>query len=118
MGFHFIQHAIYMLPRIGHYATLDVVKEVPFGVYLDGGPFGEILLPKRYVPENTQIDDELEVFIYCDSEGRIIASTLKPAATANQFAYLEVVDTSKYGAFMEFPFRLGGTHCAHPNYSK
>ncbi len=102
MGFHFIQHAIYMLPRIGHYATLDVVKEVPFGVYLDGGPFGEILLPKRYVPENTQIDDELEVFIYCDSEGRIIASTLKPAATANQFAYLEVVDTSKYGAFMEW----------------
>lgn len=91
-----------MLPKIGQYATLDVVKELPFGIYLDAGPLGEILLPIRYVPEGTEIGDELDVFIYCDSEDRLIATTLKPAVTAGQFAYLEVVDTSEYGAFMEW----------------
>ena len=78
--------------QIGKYNTLKVVKEVDFGLYLDGGEeHGEILLPIRYVPEETKVDDELEVFIYLDSEDRIIATTQKPYAMVGEFAELKVV---------------------------
>ena len=53
-----LQSKLYML-SIGDYATLDVVKLVEFGAYLDGGPFGEVLLPKRYVPVGTKDGDVL-----------------------------------------------------------
>ncbi len=87
---------------IGKYNTLRVVKEVDFGLYLDGGELGEILLPLRYVPENTTVDDELEVFIYLDSEDRVIATTEKPYATVNEFAYLQVNAVTKFGAFLDW----------------
>ena len=67
-----------MSVRIGEYNTLRVIKELDFGIYLDGGDELEILVPTRYVPENVQIDEEIEVFIYKDSEDRIIGTTLKP----------------------------------------
>ena len=63
--------------EIGKYNTLRVVKHVDFGVYLDGGEFGEILLPIRYVPANCEVDDRVDVFVYVDSEDRIIATTEK-----------------------------------------
>ena len=72
----------------GKYNTLKVVKFVDFGVYLDGGEMGEILLPARYVPETCEVDDDLEVFIYHDSEDRIIATTEKPYAQVGEFAML------------------------------
>lgn len=88
---------------IGRYNTLRVVKEVDFGVYLDGGEdFGEILLPIRYVPPGLKPDDELEVFIYLDSEDRVIATTEEPYAEIGEFAYLEAVAVNKTGAFLDW----------------
>lgn len=87
--------------EIGNYNELEVAKFVDFGVYLDSED-GEILLPLKYVPENLELGDKLNVFIYRDSEDRMIATTLKPKATVGQFAALEVKDSSKIGAFMEW----------------
>lgn len=87
--------------KIGEYNHLRVIKEVDFGLYLDGYE-DEILLPKQYVKEGTQVDDILKVFIYRDSEDRIIATTLEPKATIDQFAFLEVKDVSKAGVFLEW----------------
>ena len=64
--------------NIGNYNNLKVVKILDFGAYRDGGNGKEILLPTRYVPEGLKPDDELEVFIYHDNEGRLIATTLHP----------------------------------------
>ncbi|MDX8396163.1 MAG: S1-like domain-containing RNA-binding protein [Mariprofundaceae bacterium] len=87
---------------IGEYNTLKVVKEVDFGIYLDGGELGEILLPIRYVPKNCKVDDKIKVFIYHDSENRIIATTDKPYATVGEFACLKVVAVNKIGAFLDW----------------
>ncbi|MFM6949259.1 MAG: S1 RNA-binding domain-containing protein [Aquirufa sp.] len=87
--------------KLGEYNSLRIIKEVPFGLYLDGYE-DEILLPLQYVPENYQIDDFIEVFIYRDSEDRIIATTLRPKATINQFAYLEVKEVTPLGVFLEW----------------
>jgi len=88
--------------RLGHYNRLEVIKELDFGLYLDGYDGEEILIPRVYVPEGTQIGDFIEVFIYRDSEDRLIATTLKPYATVEQFAYLKVKDISKLGVFLEW----------------
>ena len=88
---------------IGKTNTLRIIKEVDFGIYLDGGKeFGEILLPIRYVPKNVQVDDDIEVFIYFDSDDRIIATTETPYAQVGEFAFLEVVDVNNTGAFMNW----------------
>ncbi len=86
--------------KLGDYNTLTVVKTVDFGMYLDGGKAGEILLPARYVPEGTEVGDELEVFIYLDQDERIIATTEKPIAKVGDFAYLEVKWVNEFGAFL------------------
>lgn len=88
--------------EIGKYNQLRVVKEVEFGVYLDGGDFGEILMPSRYVPEGCQPDDMVEVFIYFDSDDRIIATTEKPLATVGEIASLKVVAKTNFGAFLDW----------------
>ena len=88
--------------ELGRYNTLEVVKEVDFGVYLDGGEEGEILLPSRYVPEGLKVGDEKEVFIYLDIDERIIATTLHPYAQVGEFAYLEVAWVNEYGAFLNW----------------
>ena len=89
--------------KLGKYNKLKVVKELDFGMYLDGGSeFGEILLPTKYIPKGTKIGDEIEVFLYLDSEDRIIATTLKPYAQAGEFAYLQVVAVNRVGAFLDW----------------
>ena len=88
--------------ELGKYNQLTVVKEVDFGVYLDGGDDGEILLPARYVPEDCHPDDVLNVFIYLDSEERLVATTLQPYAQVGEFAYLEVAWTNEFGAFLNW----------------
>jgi len=88
--------------ELGTYTTLQVVKSVDFGLYLDGGDEGEILLPTRYVPEGTKIGDSIEVFIYLDQDERIIATTEKPLAKVNEFAWLEVSWTNEFGAFLNW----------------
>ena len=65
--------------QLGKYSTLKIVKELDFGMYLDGGEdYGEILLPTKYIPRGVKLGDEIEVFLYLDSEDRIIATTLRP----------------------------------------
>lgn len=88
--------------QVGQYNTLKVVKKVDFGMYLDGGEDGEILLPKRFVPKDLQPDDEIEVFLYHDSDNRLIATTQKPLAVVNEIALLTVVSVSPQGAFLDW----------------
>jgi len=90
------------MAEIGKYNVLKVVKDLDFGLYLDGGELGEILIPRRYVPVNCTVDSELEVFIYLDSEDRLIATTEMPDAIVGEFAYLEAVSVGKVGAFMDW----------------
>ena len=90
------------MAEIGKINQLRIVKELDFGIYLDGGTHGEILMPKRYVPENIKIDDIIETFVYKDSEDRIIATTEKPLAMVGEFALLEVVSVSTVGAFLNW----------------
>ena len=90
------------MAELGHYNTLRIIKRVDIGVFLDGGEFGEILLPKRYAPESMQVDAEVEVFLYNDSEDRIIATTQRPKAQVGKCAYLKVVSTGKFGAFLDW----------------
>lgn len=88
--------------KLGDYNTLRIVKRVDFGLYLDGGDDGEILLPNRYVPDGLSIGDELEVFIYLDQDEKLIATTLRPLAKVGDFAWLECSWTNEYGAFLNW----------------
>ena len=88
---------------LGKTNTLKVVKRVDFGLYLDGGKkYGEILLPTKYIPEDTQIGDELEVFIYLDQDERLVATTETPYAQVGDFAFLEVAWVNQFGAFLDW----------------
>lgn len=88
--------------QLGRYNQLEVVKEVDFGMYLNGDEDGEILLPKRYVPEDCKPGDILNVFIYLDMDERLVATTLTPYAQVGEFAYLEVAWVNQYGAFLDW----------------
>lgn len=89
--------------KIGQLNHLTVVKDVEFGVFVDGGrEYGNILLPKRYVPKGTLVGDEIEVFIYFDSEDDVIATTEKPLAQVGQFAKLKCISTTRVGAFLNW----------------
>ncbi|MDE5726649.1 MAG: GntR family transcriptional regulator [Duncaniella sp.] len=87
--------------KIGKYNRLRVVKNVDFGAYLDGGEGVEILLPSRYIAELLHPGDEIEVFIYRDNEGRLTATTEHPFAEVGQFAFLQVTDVNRTGAFLD-----------------
>lgn len=88
--------------EIGKYNTLKVIKEVDFGLYLDGGDGKEILLPTRYVPQDTKTGDEIEVFIYHDNEGRLIATTVHPKAVVGEFRFMQVRSVNETGAFLDW----------------
>lgn len=88
--------------QLGKYNTLTVVKEVDFGIYLDGGEGLEILMPGKYVPEGTNVGDELRCFVYQDSEARLIATTERPYATVGEFASLKVKSVNAVGAFADW----------------
>ncbi|RRW32279.1 CvfB family protein [Ectopseudomonas oleovorans] len=89
---------------IGRMNSLQVVKHTDFGLYLDGGADGEILLPKRYIPKDTpsEVEDWLNVFLYLDSEDKLIATTLKPKIQLGEFASLKVVDINRVGLFFDW----------------
>ena len=89
--------------KLGRMNTLRVIKEVEFGVYLDGGErFGNILLPARYVPQDVQVGDNLEVFLYLDHDERLVATTERPLAQVGDFAFLQVAWVNNFGAFMHW----------------
>lgn len=91
-----------MKVELGKYNTLKIVKDLDFGIYLDGGDGLEILLPARYVPKNVKPGDEVEVFIYHDNEGRLIATTARPTAQVGEFRYMQVKAVNETGAFLEW----------------
>jgi uncharacterized protein len=88
--------------KIGKNNKLEVIKFVEFGIYLDGGQDGEILMPARYVPNDCKINDWLDVFIYLDSEDRLLATDEKPFVYADEFASLKVVAVTQFGAFLDW----------------
>jgi predicted RNA-binding protein (virulence factor B family) len=88
--------------EIGRFNRLKVLKTVDFGVYLNGKELGEILLPKRYISTPLNEGDEVDAFIYTDSEDRLVATTQKPMAQEGDFAALQVVALTKVGAFMDW----------------
>ena len=88
--------------KLGDYNTLRIKKRTDYGLYLDGGDEGNILLPNRYVTKDMHIGDELEVFIYLDQDERTIATTEHPIAKVGEFAYLECAWTNEYGAFLKW----------------
>ena len=87
---------------IGERANLRIVREQPFGIYLDGGDLGEILLPRREMPAKWQIGETVDVFIHHDSEDRIVATMKEPLAKPGQFAYLRAVAVTGVGAFLDW----------------
>ncbi|WP_255490249.1 S1 RNA-binding domain-containing protein [Bdellovibrio sp. KM01] len=87
---------------IGKLNKLKAVKKAEFGMFLDGGDDGEILLPRRYVPDDLKVDDEIEVFVHFDSEDRLIATTEKPKAMVGEFAHLMVKSVENVGAFLDW----------------
>ncbi len=89
-----------MMIKTGEYNSLKVIREVDFGVYLDDGAEG-ILLPKRFVPPGTKIDDELTVFLYHDGEDRLIATTQKPKGILGDIVKLRTVTVTEHGAFLD-----------------
>ena len=87
---------------IGRMNRMKVVKHVDFGVYLDGQDEGEILLPRKDVPHNTEVGDRLHVFIYRDSDDRLIATTKRPLVQVGEAAYLKVKQQNNVGTFMDW----------------
>ena len=88
---------------LGKKLKLKVVKIDDIGVFLKSKHYlNNILLPKRYVPINIKIEDYIDVFIYKDSEDRIIATSLKPYIEIGKFAFLKVKEVNKIGAFLDW----------------
>ncbi len=90
------------MAQIGAFNQLTVIDIIAHGAILDGGDKGEILLPNRYVPEQCQAGDVVDVFIYADSQDRLVATTQKPKAQSGEFASLKVVQSNKIGAFLDW----------------
>ncbi|HKL37537.1 MAG TPA: S1-like domain-containing RNA-binding protein, partial [Bacteroidales bacterium] len=86
----------------GLHHTLQVVRTSEQGVYLTRDEEEAILLPNRYIPTGLQMEDEIEVFVYTDSQGRLIATTLQPKITLHRFSFLEVTSVTQYGAFVDW----------------
>ena len=88
--------------NLGVYNSLAVLRSAEQGFYLGDDSGESVLLPNKYIPQGAQIGDTLDVFIYNDSEDRIIATTLVPKVTLNKFACLEVVNVTSNGAFLDW----------------
>ena len=87
--------------QLGRMQRLPILRLVSIGAYLDGG-IQDILLPLRYLPKDAKVGDEVEVFVYHDNEGRLIATTLRPLAQVGEVAFLRCASVSEAGAFMEW----------------
>lgn len=86
----------------GRFNKLKVIREVDFGIYLEGGAEGGILLPRPEVPEGTRLGDRLQVFVYLDSNDMPVATLRRPRAQVGEFAGLKVVDVNQIGAFLDW----------------
>ena len=91
------------MATLGTYNVLSIIRESTPGMYLNGGELGEILLPRRYIPPDIQPKDKLKVFVYRDSEDRLVATTEQPLATVGEFTCLRVVGMNeRAGAFLDW----------------
>ena len=88
--------------KIGNYNELEVVKKVDFGFYLDGEEYGEILMPQKYAPEDLEIGDKIRVFLYRDSEDRLVATTERPLLEVGEVGMLHAKQVVGIGAFMDW----------------
>ena len=88
--------------KLGQINKLTVKHLLTMGATLDGGQSGDILLPRRHMPDTLQEGSEIEVFVYLDTEDQMIATTEKPVVMVGECAYLKVVDVNKIGAFMDW----------------
>tara|TARA_R110002072_G_scaffold129439_17_gene267926 strand:+ start:24 stop:851 length:828 start_codon:yes stop_codon:yes gene_type:complete len=88
--------------KLGDYNLLKVARATSVGVFLEDEFEDSVLLPQKWVPKDIEIGDELVVFLYLDSEERLIATTLKPKIKVNSFAYLRVKQTTEVGAFLDW----------------
>lgn len=88
--------------KLGRINTLKVTRHVDFGVYLDGGESGEILMPAKYIDKPLGVGEETDVFVYRDGSQRLVATKEKPLAMAGEFAYLECAAVNRFGAFMDW----------------
>jgi len=89
-------------PLVGKYANLEIGELLPMGALLIAGEMGNILLPNKQVPDNSQVGDVVKVFIYLDSEDRVIATCQRPRVTVGQVANLQVADVNEMGAFLDW----------------
>lgn len=88
--------------QIGKINTLEALRETSVGFFLGDEDDNDVLLPNKYVPRTLQIGDSIDVFVYTDSEDRIIATTLTPKIKRNEFARLQVVSVTRVGAFLDW----------------
>jgi predicted RNA-binding protein (virulence factor B family) len=88
--------------QIGKLNQLKVLRKVSIGYFLDGDTLGDLLLPIKQAPSNLQENDMLDVFVYLDSEDRLIATTIKPYAMVGDFAMLKVAAVETVGAFLDW----------------
>lgn len=88
--------------KIGEYNTLRIDRDTGVGLFLTDDEGNDVLLPNKYVPEEFEIEDKIQVFIYRDSEDRIVATDLKPLIKAGEYAYLRVKEVNDYGAFLDW----------------
>ncbi|MGN0242645.1 MAG: S1 RNA-binding domain-containing protein [Lachnospiraceae bacterium] len=111
--------------KLGEIQTLYIVKQTENGVYLNdipGKTEESILLPKKWVPHDAKLGTEVEVFVYCDSEDRLIATTMRPKLVLGEIARLEVKEVTKIGAFLDWglekdlflPFKEGKVEAGKP----
>lgn len=99
--------------KVGHIQTLKVNRISDFGLYLIDDQEQEVLLPNRYVSLENKVGDEIEVFVYHDSEDRLVATTDRPLITEGKAAFLKVVDKNIHGAFLDWG--LAGKDLFLPN---
>lgn len=90
------------MAEIGRINTLEVVRETDNGFYLDGENLGEILMPQKFITEEVRNSNQATVFVYSDSEDRLVATTETPHAMVGEFALLKVVAISRFGAFLDW----------------
>ncbi len=88
--------------EIGRMNELEVVRETDNGIYLDGNELGEILMPRKFVTDEIKESGTAKVFVYNDSEDRLVATTENPVAMAGEFAFLKVVSVNQFGAFLNW----------------
>jgi predicted RNA-binding protein (virulence factor B family) len=99
----YFRFSLWLMAEMGRMNVLEVLESSPNGVYLEGGAYQKILLPTRYVPRGTELGTRLEVFVYRDSEDRVIATTERPRVMVGEFGVLQVVGVHRRaGAFLDW----------------